>query len=357
MRAMLLPGPDAATPLRILHCAPFKLGRYSSWYVSIEQRLSNGLTRLGHAVEMFAYREVARAESFLGHKRFGLRAVNRKLVEACDNFEPQLLLCGHAELIDDATIREIRKRHPRLRVAYWYCDPLWVPEKIALVKRWARLADAVFVTTGGDVLAEIAREGALTAHFPNPADASIDTGRAFAAETWDHDLFFAGIEKGEPGRTAFLEQLRDRTPGLRFRIHKAFGQPPIAGRAYMSALERTMMGLNLSRRWDVPWYTSDRIAHMMGSGMLALTPRTPGLTTLFSADAAGWFDGFDDLLELIRHYLANPAEARVVAKKGWEEMHARCDERTVARWMLALSFGTPPPAVLWAGEVARPGGR
>ncbi|MBC8012044.1 MAG: glycosyltransferase family 1 protein [Burkholderiales bacterium] len=344
--------------MRILHCAPFKLERYCYWYPSIEQKLSNGLIRLGHSVEMFAYREVARREGVLGHKFFGLKAVNRKLIEACANYEPQVLLLGHAELIENATVEEIRRRVPGIRVALWYCDPLWVPEKIALVKRWARVCDAVFVTSGGEVLAEIAREGALTAHFPNPVDASIESGQAFDAKEWDHDLFFAGIEKGEPGRTAFLTQLREGTPGLRFRIHKAFGEPPIGGRAYIGALERSMMGLNLSRRWDVPWYSSDRIAHMMGSGMLTLTPRTPGLTTLFSADAMGWFDGFADLRELISHYQTRPEEARAVAKRGWAEMHAKCDGRIVASWILALTRGeTPQTDVAWAGEVARAGGR
>jgi hypothetical protein len=341
------------SPLRILHCASFRHRKYSYWYPSIEQKLTNGLIRLGHSVECFSQRDVAKNEAWLGHKRFGGRAVNRRLIEACENYCPHVLLLGHAELIENATVVEIRRRHLGIRVAMWYCDPLWVPEKIALVKRWARVCEAVFVTSGGEVLAEIAREGALTAHFPNPVDASIETGRSFAAETWDHDLFFAGIEKGEPGRTAFLAHLREGADGLRFRIHKAFGEPPIGGRAYLAALERSMMGLNLSRRWDVPWYSSDRIAHMMGSGMLTLTPRTPGLTTLFSQDAMGWFDGYADLRELIAHYLARPDEARAVARRGWEEAHAKCDERTVAAWMLAIACGEPIPTnVAWSGEVA-----
>jgi hypothetical protein len=347
----------ASRPLRILHCATFKLSRYCLWYVSIEQKLSNGLLRLGHAVEHCAFREVARAESFLGlgHKRFGVGAVNRKLIEACANLEPDVLLCGHAELISNETIVELRRRHPGMRVLYWYCDPLWVPEKWELVRRWARVSDAVFVTTGGEVLQDIAREGAVAAHFPNPVDASLETGRAFGAERWEQDLFFAGIEKGEPGRTEFLQRLRDDTPGLRFRIHKAFGQPSIGGRAYFAALERSMMGLNLSRRWDVPWYASDRMAHMMGNGTLTLTPRTPGLTRLFSADAMGWFDGFEDLHGVIEHFRAHPEQARAVARKGWEEIHAKCDERTVAGWMLAVGLGDALPPVAWAGEVARPG--
>lgn len=347
----------AAPPLRILHCASFRHRKYSYWYPSIEQKLTNGLIRLGHSVECFSQRDVAKNESWLGHKRFGLGAVNRKLIEACDNYAPQVLLLGHAELIENATVAEIRRRHPGIRVGFWYCDPLWVPEKIALVKRWASVCDTVFVTTGGGILAEIAREGATAAHFPNPVDASIETGRAFEAERWENDLFFAGIEKGEPGRAEFLRQLRDGTPGLRFRIHKAFGEPPIGGRAYIEALERSMMGLNLSRRWDVPWYTSDRIAHMMGSGTLALTPRTPGLTTLFSHEAMGWFDGYGDLRELIAHYRSRPDEARAVARRGWEEIHAKCGAETVAGWILALILETPPPAVAWAGEMAKGRGR
>jgi hypothetical protein len=346
--------PTAPRPLRILHCACFHHRKYSAWYPSIDQKLTNGFIRNGHSVETFSYRDVAKNEAWFPSKKLGAGRANLRLAGACANYEPDLLLLGHSEIIRSETITAIRRRHPRLKVAMWYCDPLWVPEKMALVKRWASVCDVVFTTSGGPWLEEISREGAVAAHFPNPVDASIETHRAFAATDWDQDLFFAGTEKGEPGRTALLEQLRGDAGGLRFRIHKAFGQPPITGHAYFAALSRSLMGLNLSRRSDVPWYASDRIAHFMGNGVLALTPRTPGLTELFSEDAMGWFGSYDELRALIYDLVKRPEEARRRAEKGWVEAHAKCDTRRVTAWMLDLIEGlAPTDNVPWASQVFR----
>lgn len=346
--------PPDPRPLRILHCACFHHRKYSAWYPGIDQKLTNGFIRNGHSVETFSYRDVAKNEAWWPSKKLGAGRANERLKTACGNYEPDLLLLGHSEIIESATVTALRRRHPAMKVAMWYCDPLWVPEKFALVKRWARVCDVVFTTTGGPLLAGLAREGAVAAHFPNPVDASVETFRAFERPAWAHDLFFAGTEKGEPGRTALLEQLRDGSSGVRFRIHKAFGRPSISGHAYFAALGDAMLGLNLSRRWDVPWYSSDRIAHFMGNGVLALTPRTPGLTTLFSEQAVGWFDSYDELRGLIGHFMAKPDEARRIARLGWEESRARCETRRVTAWMLQLIAGDPAPAAVeWAGEVYR----
>lgn len=341
-------------PLRILHAAVYGLRRYFAPYPNIEQRLNQGFARNGHYVERFSPRDVARAEAWLPHRALGVRRMNEKLLEACRNFEPDVLLLGHCELVAADTVRKIRSEFPRIKVAHWYCDPLWVPEKLALVKDRARVCDVVFTTSGGDVLKEIASGGCVAAHLPNPVDATIDRERAFE-NTWEHDLFFAGSEKGEPARTAFLRQLRDNTPGLRFRIHKAFGEPTISGHAYFRALAGSMMGLNLSRRWDVPWYCSDRISHLLGNGVLALTPRTPGLTELFSKDALGWYEGYDELRDLIGHLLKNPDEARRRARLGWTEARERCESARVAQWLLDLVVHREQRVeVAWKNEVYLP---
>ena len=345
----------APQPLRILHCAVYGLKRYFAPYPGIEQRLNQAFARAGHFVERFSPRDVARAEAPVPIRALGVKRMNERLVEACRNFEPDVLLLGHCELISAETIRRIRGEFPKLKIAHWYCDPLWVPEKLALVKDRARVCDVVFVTSGGEVLRDIAREGCVAAHLPNPVDATIDRERSFARETWEHDLFFAGSERGEPARTAFLRQLRDNTPGLRFRIHKAFGEPSISGNAYFRALGTSMMGLNLSRRWDVPWYCSDRISHLLGNGLLALSPRTPGLTELFDADALGWYDGYEDLRVLIEEMLRHPEEARRRAKLGWEQARERCESLLVARWMLDLVMdGRQVLDVRWKNEVYLP---
>ena len=58
------------------------------------------------------------------------------------------------------------------------------------------------------------------------------------------------------------------------------------------------MALNLSRRSDVPLYSSSRIAELMGNGILTLTPRGAGLETLYAEDELVYFDRPADLAEV-----------------------------------------------------------
>ncbi len=338
-------------PLRILHCGGFHHRKYSSWYLSIDQKLTNGLIRNGHSVECFSYRDVAKNESFLASKKAGARKANQKLVLACQNYEPELLLLAHSEIISNETILEIRKNHPGLKVAMWYCDPLWVPEKYELVLHKSAVCDAVFTTTGGEILKDFAKHGAISAHFPNPVDASIETYRSYERNSWGSELFFAGTEKGEAERTTFLEKLLTPELAKKTRIHKAFGRPSISGHDYVSALGTSRMGLNISRRWDVPWYTSDRIAHMMGNGVYTICPRTPGLTDLFAPDELGWFSSFEELEGQLPELLENPELTRAVAEKGYHAIHQKCNSTLVTAWMLSqLGWGTSPE-VAWSSEV------
>ena len=47
-----------------------------------------------------------------------------KLRKTCYNFKPDLVVLGHADLISNDTLGELKDEYPFLKVAQWFLDPL-----------------------------------------------------------------------------------------------------------------------------------------------------------------------------------------------------------------------------------------
>src|SRR3546814_19833227 len=93
-----------------------------SGFYMLMPKLQHGLFRLGHTLQVFNDREMARGSSPLLRSAAGRAAANRKLIKACRNVRPDLLLLGHCELIKNETvdaIREIGRASCRERVCQY----------------------------------------------------------------------------------------------------------------------------------------------------------------------------------------------------------------------------------------------
>lgn len=328
--------------LRILHVANFEDFKYGQWYMGLDLKLSLGLTQLGHCVVPFSHRDVARAESIFKRKKTGAGTMNKRLLTTIENFQPEIILLGHSELIKDSTLRSIRSRLPHTKIAMWYCDPLFHAHGIELLKRRMHLIDALFTTTGGKPLSSLVIDNPTNctlAHIPNWVYLGAESGKAFENGCYQNDIIFAGSDYHEAERQSLLMNLRDSVPGLRFKIFQALENPKIHGRQYYQALESSLIGLSLSRRGDVPWYTSDRFQQMLGNGLCTFSPRTEGLTQLFSNDEVVWFDNEQDLIEKTIFFTTHPIEAKKIASTGWKKVHQTCSAQRIAKFMLELING------------------
>ncbi len=328
--------------MRILHVANFNLRKYGADLYATDRKISAGLIRCGHFVYDFSYRDVCRNESILRTTRFGAGQVNRKLIKACATLNPQLLLLGHSELIQADTLASIKKRHPAMKIGLWYVDALFHREKTAhLFDRLAHV-DVVFATTSGPYLGEFSTATSTAAYFPNMVDPAVETERAFAAGTYDHDFIFCGRDENDAERQNFMATLnREAGKHLRCSFRGCLGQAPVTGSTYLDFLGRSKMALNISRRNDVALYSSDRLVQLVGNGLLTFCPRVPGLESLFSESELVYFDTLDDLLEKIVYYHRHDQECRTKAKKAWQRVHRCYSSERVCRYMLELLFATP----------------
>jgi hypothetical protein len=348
---------DSRAPLTVVHVGNFPFGLRPGFQHGVAVKLSNGLIRNGHLVLNFSDRDVARARSLLGNRKLGRRPANRALLAFCRHHRPDVLLLGHADVIEAATVAAVRDAVPGLRVAQWNVDPLFEPDNLARIAGKQAAVDATFVSTAGPHMTALRAGGHRVAFLPNPVDLSIERGRCDLSDRLDHDLFYACGHPSRPLRwicgrewdmEEFIRGLLARLPGLRPLLGGLLGQPHFAGARYQGALESAALGLNVSRRADQYLYSSDRLAHLAGNGLVVLMERATGYGDIFSDDEMGFFASIDELVALIARLTADPVRRRAVATAGRARYHALFNERAVAARMIAVLFGeADPDGVPW----------
>ncbi len=335
--------------MRILHVGNFGSRAKGAFLHSVAPKLSRGLIRAGHAVVDFADRDAARAGNILGARKLGVAAANRALARLAHDMRPDLLLLGHADTIAGPTIAALRAAMPGMRVLQWNVDPLFEPDNIARLRSKLDVVDATLVSTAGEALAPLRRSGMRLGFLPNPVDFSIESATAHLSAALPYDLFYACGHPSSPprhifGRTwnmdQFFAELRARVPGLRACVAGIEGQPNVAGAAYQHALAQSAVGLNISRRQDLPLYSSDRLAHLVGNGLAVLMDRGSGYNTLFDETQMLFFSSMDELVARLRRAIAEPAWRQAVAASGRARYHALFNEEVVARYVADVAFDT-----------------
>lgn len=323
-------------PLRILHCAMFSLNKYGANYYSGVNRLSNGLIRNGHFVFNFSYRDVAREEAPLGIKGLGWKKMNKRLVETAERISPDILLLGHAEVVQAETIMEIKKRFPDCKIAMWWVD-WWhnMAKYDRIMKQRMPLLDTLFMTTDPDYVREYyapVRDVNKFFFMPNSCDPSMDSGNAYTLNNPRHDVLFIG--RSFSARDAFIRGLKNTLPDVNIGIYGHTRKEFVIGNAYMDLVSNSRIGINYQRDNSMPLSTSNRMIHLAANGCLVFTTEIPRMKELFSRKEVVYFDGLADCTEKVRYYLEQPEEALKIAKAGQARAHKDYDARIVTADMI-----------------------
>lgn len=343
--------------LRILHVGSFGfLARGSSLH-GVGPKLSNGFARNGHYVFNFDARQIARGATWFGSRKLGARRANRLLLQFADHFAPEVLVLGHADVIAADTIAELRRRRPALMVLQWNVDPVFNAKNVGRIRNKMAVVDATFVSTAGRHLEPLRSGGHRVWFMPNPADPAIERGRNFEKAELPADFFFAAgtgdLVRHHCGHACDVNALLDRierdVPGIVMRYQGLKGRPFTAGGAYQDALESVRMGLNLSRRSDHYLYSSNRMAHLMGNGILTFIDRGTGFGDLFVEDELVMYSSEDELIDRIRFFHAHDEARRRVAAAGWRRYYALFDSARVAGYLIDTLAGlVDPRSFSWA---------
>lgn len=306
-------------------------------FYATHQKLRNGLVRAGAGVTWFSDRDWA--AQVLGLRWIGRRHANRRLVELAETIAPDVLILMHADLISEATVREIRRNCPSTRVVTIHLDDISDPAGLERFRSYAALSDLSFVTTAGPRLAALAAEtGGAVGFIPNPVDVTMENVCSYLEPEHDYDVFFCGKPRSRQDQLAQLAQLLpDRRLGFFLRQGRGL---PLGGAAFVRALGRSRVALNLALETPMPWYASDRIAQVFAAGCLVALPQVSGLHELYGRDRVLSFRTIEELARRTCDVI-DSGEWRAIARRGRERAIEISDATLVARYILDRVDGQP----------------
>ena len=99
------------------------------------------------------------------------------------------------------------------------------------------------------------------------------------------------------------------------------------------------MGLNLSRGKAVKYYSSNRIASLMGNGLLTYVDHNTQLSDIFNSKEMVTYTNIQDLAEKIIFYNKNDILRKKIARNGQKKYFKLFNEVKIAKYIIDQSFG------------------
>ncbi len=339
---------DRKSKLKILHITNFNLRYFGRLHFNTGTRINNGLIRLGHNVLSLSDRDLINFSKSL-RDYSGAKFLNNMVEKTIFNFKPDLVILGHADRVNSDMIKDIKNQNSNLKVAQWFLDPLskkgpdYLKNKIRILDK-QKTCDTNFLTTDPNSL-----DFKLNNSFfiPNPCDPSIDNLKNFRNEPI-FDIFYAishGVHRGSlrPGkldeRELFIKKLLRKCKNIEFDIYGMFQRQPVWGAQFLNCISNSKMGLNLSRGKPIKYYSSDRIAQLMGNGLLTFIDRNTQYGDFFNDNELILYNSIEDLSEKIKKFKKDKKELKKVAQRGHAKYHKYFNSLRVANYIIDKTFG------------------
>jgi len=311
--------------LKILYITNFNERFNGRLHYNTSKRINNGLIRLGHNVLSISDRDIISNYKNLVDPS-GKNILNNKIIESCKNFNPDTILMGHADAVKTETLDYLKNKNKNLKISQWFLDPItrlgpdYVSNKNRLLK-FEKYIDASFITTDPGAL----DFNVNNSHFmPNPVDESFEILKNYEEDP-KNDLFFAmshGVHRGIlkmgkiDDRIKLLNKLFIKNKKIKFDFYGYEKKQPIWGDNFINVLSNSKMGLNLSRGKPIKYYSSDRLAQLMGNGLLTFIDEKTCYSDFFTNKEIVTYKNYDDLIEKIYKYQKNDKERKLIARSG-----------------------------------------
>ena len=183
--------------------------------------------------------------------------------------------------------------------------------------------------------------------MPNPCDLSLDYLKNYEMNP-EHDLFYAishGVHRGilRPGKTdereTFIKKLKSKCKEIAFDTYGMFGIQPVWGDEFLTKLSNSKMALNLSRGNPAKYYSSNRIASIMGNGLLTFIDKKVQMNDFFNENEIIFYENITDLSDKIKFYSKNDYKRIKIAKNGKKKYFKLFNEVRVSKYILDISIG------------------
>ena len=319
--------------------------------ISLGKKFTNGFIRNGHDVL-----EISDRDFIKNNKTFNLLQNSRVnfqnyLIETCKNYNPDLLFFGHTNNVDLNTILELRNLNKNLVISQWNEDPVmpgldYSKKNISNISKYASFVDHNFVTTDPSVIKKEIKTDNFHFFFV-PVDKNIERFDVFNMNP-KKDLFYAMshgvnraiLKKGtEDERIKFLDRLVKKIPDIKYDFYGFANKEPIWADDFNMSLINSKMALNLSRGRPTKYYSSNRIASIVGNGLLTFIDRKVQLSDFFNNNEIIFYDNIIDLSDKIKFYSGNDKLRKKIAENGKKKYFQLFNETKVSKFIVDISLG------------------
>ena len=309
--------------LKIMHITNFNYRFNGRLHYNTGKRINNGLLRLGHNVLAVSDRDMIHENKSI--KDFsGIKSLQLNIEENFKNFRPDLVILGHADAVKDDTLNFLKNND--VKIAQWFLDPVsklgpdFENNKKRITQK-DKLIDATFLTTDPKSLDFNLKN---PFYIPNPCDQSFETLENYKHDC-ENDLFFAmshGVHRGQlkrgkkDNREIFLNQLIKKNQDIKFDVYGMNNIQPVWSDKFLECLSKSSMALNLSRGKPVKYYSSDRIAQLIGNGLLTFVDEKTYLSDFFSNKEVVFYKDLNDLSYKMNKYKKDKNNRKKIARSG-----------------------------------------
>ena len=333
--------------IKILHITNFNERHNGRLFYNTGRRINNGFVRLGHTVQTLSDRDVvSRERKFIDLS--GSKALNAKLIEIVGNYSPNLIVFGHADQILNETLIKIKNYYPSIKMCQWFLDKMdddeWSINKNRFLKK-IKYLDANFCTTEPKNIKSFS--GKKIKYIPNPVDESFENLNVYKNKNYKYDLFFAlshGVHRGTlkkgkiDNREFFINKLVEINNEIRFNLFGIDNKQPVWAEEFKKELDKSKMALNLSQGKPSKFYSSDRIAQLIGNGILTFVDRKTELNKIFNNKEVVFYNGIKDLSKKIMIYKDSKKLRDSVAAKGMKKYHKYMNSKIVSNFIIQKTF-------------------
>ena len=318
--------------------------------ISVGKKLTNGFIRNGHDVL-----EISDRDYLKNNKTLSLipnkNDYQSFLIDSFKNYNPDILFFGHTKNIDLNTLDTLKKINKNLILSQWNEDPImpsldYSKQNIDNINLYSSFVDHNFITTDPKKFKK-KFENKNFYFFFIPVDKNIESFSVFKMRP-KNDLFYAmshGVNRAilkegiEDDRIIFLDKLVKKIPNIKYDFYGFSNKQPIWGNDFNNALINSKMGLNLSRGKPTKYYSSNRIASIMGNGLLTFIDDKVEMNDFFKKDEIIFYKNINELSEKIIFYSKRDDLRKKIAANGQKKYFRLFNEMKMSKYLIDKSLG------------------
>ena len=319
--------------------------------ISLGKKFTNGFIRNGHDVLEISDRDFIRQNRNIFQTK-NIDKFQNYLLNTSKNYNPDLIFFGHTQNISPETIKEFKNLNDNLIISQWNEDPVmkslnYSKKNIENINKYSEIVDHNFVTTHPSVLKK-QKINIKNLHFLFiPVDKNIECFDV-SKKNPIKDLFYAmshgvnraTLKKGKnDSRIHFLNNLIKKLENIDYDFYGFQNKEPIWGNDFYKALVNSKMGLNLSRGLPTKHYSSNRIASLMGNGLLTFVDRKTELDDMFNKNEIVIYESINDLTTKINFYKKNDNLRRKIGSAGRKKYFKLFNELKTTKYIVDKSLG------------------